>query len=123
SPPRSPSDLARPCAEKPESHAGAHPPQPPTSRSRGMARSVYVTSPEGHTGKSSIALGLLELFSAQVRVGVFRPIARADEGPDSVLELLLRHDGVDLDYEQCIGVTYDDVHADPDAALDRKSVV
>ncbi|GAB2973156.1 phosphate acetyltransferase [Actinotalea caeni] len=82
-----------------------------------MARSVYVTSPEGHTGKSSIALGLLELFSAQVRVGVFRPIARADEGPDSVLELLLRHDGVDLDYEQCIGVTYDDVHADPDAAL------
>ncbi len=82
-----------------------------------MARSVYVTSPEGHTGKSSIALGLLELFSAQVRVGVFRPIARADEGPDSVLELLLRHDGVDLAYEQCIGVTYDDVHADPDAAL------
>lgn len=82
-----------------------------------MARSVYVTSPEGHTGKSSIALGLVELFAAQVRVGVFRPIARADEGKDSVLELLLAHDGVDLDYDQCIGVTYDDVHADPDAAL------
>jgi phosphate acetyltransferase len=82
-----------------------------------MARSVYVTSPEGHTGKSSIALGLVELFAAQVRVGVFRPIARADEGKDSVLELLLAYDGVDLDYDQCIGVTYDDVHADPDAAL------
>ncbi|GAB2615737.1 phosphate acetyltransferase [Pseudactinotalea suaedae] len=82
-----------------------------------MARSVYVTSPEGHTGKSSIALGLVELFAAQVRVGVFRPIARADEGTDSVLALLLAHDGVDLSYDQCIGVTYDDVHADPDAAL------
>ncbi|TDT34068.1 phosphate acetyltransferase [Naumannella halotolerans] len=82
-----------------------------------MARSVYVTSAEGHTGKSSVALGLIELLAAQVRVGVFRPIARDDEQPDSVLELLLQHDGVDLDYEQCIGVTYDAVHADPDAAL------
>lgn len=82
-----------------------------------MARSVYVTSPEGHTGKSSVALGLVELFAAQVRVGVFRPIARADEHSDSVLTLLLAHDGVDLDYDQCIGVTYDAVHADPDGAL------
>ena len=82
-----------------------------------MARSVYVASPEGHTGKSSVALGLVELFAAQVRVGVFRPIARADQDIDSVLELLLAHDGVNLDYDQCIGVTYDDVHADPDRAL------
>ncbi|WP_182377220.1 phosphate acetyltransferase [Nocardioides sp. WS12] len=84
-----------------------------------MARSVYVTSPEGHTGKSSVALGLVELFAPQVRVGVFRPIARADEHSDSVLALLLGHDGVDLEYDQCIGVTYDDVHADPEAALAR----
>lgn len=82
-----------------------------------MARSVYVASPEGHTGKSSIALGLVELFAAKVRVGVFRPIARADEHSDTVLRLLLGHDGVDLEYEQCIGVTYDDVHADPEGAL------
>ncbi|WP_020579082.1 phosphate acetyltransferase [Actinopolymorpha alba] len=82
-----------------------------------MARSVYVAAPEGHTGKSSVALGLVELFAAQVRVGVFRPIARADQDTDSVLELLLEHDGVDLGYDQCIGVTYDDVHADPDRAL------
>src|SRR5688572_5766637 len=31
--------------------------------------------------------------------------------------MLLDHDGVDLDYDQCVGVTYDDVRADPDAAL------
>ncbi|MFV0425827.1 MAG: phosphate acetyltransferase [Beutenbergiaceae bacterium] len=82
-----------------------------------MARSVYVTSAEGHTGKSTVALGLVELFASQVRVGVFRPIARDEDADDSVLELLLRYDGVDLTYEQCIGVTYEAVHADPDAAL------
>lgn len=82
-----------------------------------MARSVYVTSSEGHTGKAAIALGLIELFAPQVRVGVFRPITKGGEPRDSVLEFLLHHGGVDLDYLQCVGVTYDDVHADPDAAL------
>src|SRR5690606_5322499 len=41
------------------------------------------------------------------------------EEPDNVLELLLSHDGVDLAYEDCVGVTYDDVHADETAALTR----
>jgi len=31
--------------------------------------------------------------------------------------MLLAHDGVDLDYDECIGVTYDDVRSDPEAAL------
>ena len=51
------------------------------------------------------------------RVGVFRPIARSVSERDEVLELLLAHDGVHLDYEDCIGVTYDDVRSDPDRAL------
>ncbi|WP_235866189.1 phosphate acetyltransferase [Serinibacter arcticus] len=81
-------------------------------------RSVYLASPEGNVGKSTIALGLLDLFTARVqRVGVFRPVVAA-HGEDRVLELLLKHDGVELDYDACIGVTYDQVHADPDAALD-----
>src|SRR5690625_2239637 len=83
-----------------------------------MVSSVYVTSPEGHTGKSSIALGLVDLFVRRVgKVGVFRPVARSGNEPDSVLQLLLSHDGVDLDYEDCVGVTYEDVHADAEAAL------
>ncbi len=36
---------------------------------------------------------------------------------DHVLELLLAHDGVDLAREDCIGVTYQEVIDDPDAAL------
>ena len=83
-----------------------------------MARSIYITSAEGHSGKSSIALGVLDTLSHEVqRVGVFRPIARSISERDYVLELLLAHDGVELDYDECVGVTYDDVHNDPDAAL------
>jgi phosphate acetyltransferase len=85
-----------------------------------VAENIYITSAEGHTGKSTIALGVLSLLSRTVeRVGVFRPVARSTDGPDYVLELLLQHVQVDVSPEECIGVTYDDVHADADAALSR----
>jgi len=81
-------------------------------------RSIYVSAPEGETGKSTVALGLLDLLTRRVqRVGVYRPIARSTEQRDYVLELLLGHDGVDLPYEDCVGVTYEDVHEDQEAAL------
>lgn len=89
-----------------------------------MGSSVYVASVEGSTGKSTVALGVLQQLSRRVqRVGVFRPIVRPDApatpgGRDYVLDLLTAHDAVDLAYEDCVGVTYDEVHADPDAALD-----
>ena len=83
-----------------------------------MAQSIFITSAEGHSGKSTVALGVLDALSrATPRVGVFRAIARSTAEPDYVLQMLLDHDGVDLEYDQCIGVTYDDVRADPDAAL------
>jgi phosphate acetyltransferase len=88
-----------------------------------MGSSVYVASVEGSTGKSTVALGVLQALSRRVqRVAVFRPIVRPDAathgGRDYVLDLLMAHDAVDLAYEDCTGVTYDEVHADPDAALD-----
>ncbi|MFD4959032.1 phosphate acetyltransferase [Microbacterium sp. NPDC058389] len=83
-----------------------------------MAQSIYITSAEGHSGKSTVALGVLDALShATPRVGVFRAIARSTVERDYVLEMLLDHDGVDLPYDECIGVTYDDVRHDPDAAL------
>ncbi len=85
-----------------------------------MAQSIFITSAEGHSGKSTIALGVLDALShATPRVGVFRAIARSTTEPDYVLEMLLAHDGVDLPYDDCIGVTYDEVRADPDAALGK----
>jgi phosphate acetyltransferase len=95
------------------------------------ARSIFITSPEGETGKATIALGVLDLLTRRVqRVGVFRPVTRTghatpkpspgvDAERDYVLELLLAHDGVDLTYEETAGVTYDDLHTDADAALSR----
>ena len=83
-----------------------------------MARSIYIASLEGHSGKSLVALGVLDAFANTVqRPGVFRPITRSRRNDDHVLRLLLDHDGVDLSYSDAIGVTYDDVHADPEAAL------
>ncbi|WP_020075522.1 phosphate acetyltransferase [Cryocola sp. 340MFSha3.1] len=83
-----------------------------------MARSIYITSAEGHTGKSTVALGVLESLRHSVeRVGVFRPIARSTDERDYVLELLLQRITADISYEDALGVTYDDVHADADAAL------
>ncbi|WP_400994380.1 phosphate acetyltransferase [Agromyces sp. GXQ0307] len=84
-----------------------------------MAHSIYICSAEGNTGKSTVALGTLDTLSRRAtRVGVFRPIARSTEERDYVLELLLAHDGViELGYDEAIGVTYDDVHGDPEAAL------
>jgi phosphate acetyltransferase len=90
-----------------------------------MGSSVYVASAEGYTGKSAVALGVLDELSRRVeRVGVFRPIVRRDDetvhgGRDYVLELLTSHEAVRLSYDECAGVTYDEVHADPVTALDR----
>ncbi|MEV0804520.1 phosphate acetyltransferase [Kribbella sp. NPDC050281] len=89
-----------------------------------MGSSVYVASVEGSTGKSTVALGVLQQLSRRVeRVAVFRPIVRPDTamhgGRDYVLDLLTAHDAVQLAYDDCLGVRYDEVHADPDAALDE----
>ena len=84
-----------------------------------MAHSIYICSAEGNTGKSTVALGVLETLTRRVtRVGVFRPVARSTDERDYVLDLLLAHEAVvQLDYEEAVGVVYDDVHADPEAAL------
>ena len=80
--------------------------------------SIYIAAPEGDTGKSTVALGLLQtLCASTARVGVFRPIARSDSDTDHILELLLEHTTADLGYDDCVGVTYEEVHADPEAAL------
>lgn len=83
------------------------------------ARGIYIASAEGDTGKSTVALGVLvQLAATGGRVGIFRPISRAAAGErDYILDLLVEYTSVDLPYEDCIGVTYDDVHADPEAAI------
>ena len=79
--------------------------------------SIYITSPEGDTGKSTIALGVVHRLAASVaRVGVFRPITRLGEQRDYILEMLLSQTTAGLPYEQCVGVSYQQLH-DPHAAI------
>jgi phosphate acetyltransferase len=79
---------------------------------------IYIAAPEPETGKSTVALGLLHRLTATVaKVGVFRPITRLGEDRDYILELLLEHTTAGLSYEQCVGVTYQQLHADSDAAI------
>jgi len=85
-----------------------------------VARTIYIASPEGDTGKSTVALGLVDLLTRTVaRVGVFRPVARSTDVHDYILELLLAHDGIDVPYDDAVGVSYQQVIDDPDAALAR----
>ena len=85
-----------------------------------MASGIYVTAAEGLSGKSTVALGLIDALAARVQtVGVFRPVARSSGERDYVLELLLSHEAIDLEYERCVGVEYDDVHRDPDQAMSQ----
>ncbi|MBS1672619.1 MAG: phosphate acetyltransferase [Actinobacteria bacterium] len=85
-----------------------------------MAKSILITSIEGHSGKSLIALGVIDALSrATARVGVFRPIKRSADGPDDVLEMLLTRTEIGLTAAECCGVGYDEMHADPEVALGR----
>ena len=79
---------------------------------------IYIAAPEPATGKATIALGILHRLSATVaKVGVFRPITRLGEDRDYILDLLLTRSTAGLSYEQCVGVTYQQIHADTDAAI------
>jgi phosphate acetyltransferase len=82
-----------------------------------MSRSVYIAAPEGETGKSAVALGIVDLLTRQVgRVGVYRPVTDPAQPVDLVVELLLAHPAVDQEYDDAIGVSYDDLHEDSAAA-------
>lgn len=84
-----------------------------------MSNSIYVAAPEGLTGKSMVAVGIIEALTRTVSsVGVFRPVVRSGS-EDAILHTLLGQAGIDQSYEDAVGVTYEDVHHDPDAALHR----
>ncbi|GMA19855.1 AAA family ATPase [Arsenicicoccus piscis] len=85
-----------------------------------MNASVYVASPVGHSGKSAVVLGLLDALNrSHAKVGVYRPVTASTPEQDTVLLTALASASADLTPAEAVGVTYDDVHNDPDAALSR----
>jgi phosphate acetyltransferase len=88
---------------------------------RTVSRSVYIASPEGLTGKSAVALGLLDALTREVgSVGIFRPLTATSGNSNDVdltVDLLVNQPGISQSYEEAIGVTYDAARQDADEAL------
>lgn len=82
-----------------------------------MSNSIYVAAPEGRTGKSMVAVGMIEALTRTVSsVGVFRPVV-ASGSEDAILHTLIGQPGVHQTYSEAVGVTYEQVHDNPDEAL------
>ena len=86
-----------------------------------VSRSVYIASPEGFTGKSAVALGLLDALTREVgSVGVFRPLTTTGSDSDDldlIVDLLVNQPGISQIYDEAIGVTYDAARENADEAL------
>ncbi len=83
-----------------------------------VTRSVYVASPEGLTGKSAVALGLVDALTREVgSVAVFRPLFDPTVETDLVVDLLVSQPGVEQDYADALGISYAAAHDDQDEAL------
>ena len=82
---------------------------------------MYVASPEGQTGKSAVALGLVDALTREVgSVGIFRPLTTVGTSSgetDLVVDLLVNQPGIDQTYEEALGVTYEAAREDADEAL------
>ncbi|WP_067778811.1 phosphate acetyltransferase [Actinomyces vulturis] len=82
-----------------------------------MTRSIYIASPNAGTGKSTVALGLVSSLTKVVaKVGVFRPFV-SNRSADPFLTTLLARSGSPLSADECVGVTWDEYHANPEDSL------
>ena len=79
---------------------------------------LYIVGTEIATGKSAIALGAhVVLARRSPNLGIFRPVVESRDH-DPVLDLLAsRQESGPVEGLAGCGVTYDELHADPDAAL------
>jgi phosphate acetyltransferase len=76
-----------------------------------VARTLYIAALEQDTGKSVVALGVMEMLAGIVgRVGFFRPVVSEHDGSDPLTELVRTRYQIDLDPAEMQGVSYDDVH-------------
>ncbi len=71
-----------------------------------MAESLYITGTEARSGKSAIALSIIELLMRKIhRVGFFRPIIADQTGKDSNINLISEYFELNAPYEAMYGFT------------------
>ena len=76
-------------------------------------RSLYLTTPEPHSGKSLISLGIMEMVSRTTqRIGIFCPIIdpKFPEKRDKKIDLLLRHFNLNIPYEDTYAFTLEEAN-------------
>ncbi len=76
-----------------------------------MADNLYITATEARSGKSAVALGVMEMLLARInKVGFFRPIInpRSGDGVDRDIELICSLYGLDAPYEDMYAYTFEE---------------
>jgi len=78
-----------------------------------MADNLYITATEAKSGKSAVALGVMEMLLARInKVGFFRPIISPNgSGTDRDIELMSKLYGLDASYEEMYAYTFEEAKA------------
>jgi phosphate acetyltransferase len=76
-----------------------------------MDRNIYLTAIEPGSGKSAVALGVMEALASLGQVGYFRPIVASGERPDNDIELVRHRYRLPQSYQQSYGAVVDDLRA------------
>lgn len=74
-----------------------------------MTQNIYVAGAEAHSGKSVVALGLMELLSTQTnRLGFFRPVIRTTDAVNPIIELMQARYSLAHDYGMMLGCSHEE---------------
>jgi len=74
-----------------------------------MANSLYIAAVAPGSGKSVVALGIMEMLSRRIRrLGYFRPVVPSAEEPDNNIRLIKARYHLDLDYEDMYACSHSD---------------
>jgi phosphate acetyltransferase len=77
-----------------------------------VVHNLYITAMEPASGKSIVALGLMQTLAGRSRrAGFFRPIVADGDQPDPQIELIRRRFGLDASYEEMHALSADEAQA------------
>ena len=77
-----------------------------------MVRNLYITGTESGSGKSVVALGLMETLAGRSqKAGFFRPIVPSREIPDAQVELIRSRYRLSSTYEEMHALSAEEAHA------------
>jgi phosphate acetyltransferase len=78
-------------------------------RGKKMATRLYIAAMAPGSGKSVIALGIMELLSRRIRrVGYFRPVVPSAKEPDNNIRLIKSRYNLDLSYDEMVAYAHEE---------------